>query len=112
MAVFDRPMGVTKAEAYVRLIAEALDMLARDLRGGMRADHVRPGYFRHLIGSHVVFYRFPHDGVLEVVRILHQRMDVARHLQRVIQAPDVWPPPALSGKRTMFQAFRQGRCDL
>lgn len=41
------------------------------------AGHVRPGYRKALSGRHVLFYRQGAQGV-EVVRILHQRMDVDR----------------------------------
>ncbi|WP_333473608.1 type II toxin-antitoxin system RelE/ParE family toxin [Xanthobacter dioxanivorans] len=44
------------------------------------AEDVRAGYFRLTVGSHVIFFRLPDDGSLTVVRILHQRMDVSRHL--------------------------------
>lgn len=34
---------------------------------------------RYLVGSHVVFYRET-THTLDVIRVLHQRMDVDRHL--------------------------------
>ena len=52
---------------------------ARDPRRGRPCDDVRAGYFRHPVGSHVVFYRRVAGGI-DVVRILHQRMDFQRHL--------------------------------
>lgn len=56
----------------------------RDLVAGrMRrraADDVRAGYRKAAVGSHVLFYRVREDGVLDIVRILHRRMDVPRHL--------------------------------
>jgi toxin ParE1/3/4 len=31
-------------------------------------------------GSHTLFYRVTAEGLIDVVRVLHQRMDVGRHL--------------------------------
>jgi toxin ParE1/3/4 len=46
---------------------------------GQHCDEVRPGYLKRQAGSHVLFYRL--DGqTVDVVRILHQRMDFGRHL--------------------------------
>ena len=43
------------------------------------ADDARQGYRKQPIGSHFVFYRITDVGPIEVMRILHQRMDVAAH---------------------------------
>lgn len=72
--------GAEQAEAYVRLIAGALERLAQGAIAGRDASAVKPGYWRHAVGSHVVFYRLAGTETLEVVRILHQRMDLPRHL--------------------------------
>jgi toxin ParE1/3/4 len=40
---------------------------------------VRAGYRSSRVGAHVIFYREFPEGI-EVVRILHQRMDVRRQL--------------------------------
>ena len=68
------------ADAHVRTIARAFDDIASDAASGLRADNIRTGYFRLLVGAHVLFYREAGPGVIEIVRILHQRMDVSRHL--------------------------------
>ncbi|WP_316252022.1 type II toxin-antitoxin system RelE/ParE family toxin [Paraburkholderia sp. 31.1] len=52
--------------------------LARGLKTG-RICSVRAGYWRYTAGSHVIFYQDT-DHTLDVIRILHQRMDVDRHL--------------------------------
>lgn len=72
--------GTHKADAYVRTIARAFDDIVSGTAAGMRADDVRAGYFRLLVAAHVLFYREAGPGGIEIVRILHQRMDVSRHL--------------------------------
>jgi toxin ParE1/3/4 len=70
---------IDQAERYIRAIRGAIEMVADDPQLGRRCDDIRVGYRKFPIGSHVLFYRFGRAG-LDVVRILHQRMDFARHL--------------------------------
>ncbi|QIJ74121.1 type II toxin-antitoxin system RelE/ParE family toxin [Methylobacterium sp. NI91] len=69
-----------QADRYVRLFADSFDGLASGMVTGRGADDIRPGYFKLAVGSHLVFYRMGAADVIEVVRILHQRMDFDRHL--------------------------------
>jgi toxin ParE1/3/4 len=54
--------------------------LAAGRKQGRSAAHIRPGYSCCRAGSHVLFYRAGDAGMIEIVRVLHQRMDVERHL--------------------------------
>ncbi|WP_307777811.1 MULTISPECIES: type II toxin-antitoxin system RelE/ParE family toxin [Rhizobium] len=44
-----------------------------------RATDIRDGYFKYAVGSHVIYYLL-RDGEVAIIRILHRRMDVGRHL--------------------------------
>ena len=72
--------GVAQADRYVRLIISACEDIAAGRVKGHSAEAIRTGYLRHSIGSHVVFFKMRRRSGIEVVRILHQRMDVGRHL--------------------------------
>ncbi|MDE1159444.1 MAG: type II toxin-antitoxin system RelE/ParE family toxin [Neorhizobium sp.] len=67
-----------KAEDYHAGLIAAFARLAAGKSRGRRSD-VRVDYWKYRVGSHVVFYKLTEDGI-EVVRILHERMDVARRL--------------------------------
>jgi len=41
---------------------------------------VRDGYFKAMVGLHMIYFRESDDGLIVVIRILHQSMDVGRHL--------------------------------
>ncbi len=71
--------GARQAETYVYEIAAALERIAEDPRRGRPCDEIREGYRRYGIGGHLVFFTVSTDGV-DVIRILHQRMDTTRHL--------------------------------
>lgn len=60
-------------------IRAAIERVAHDSSRGRVCDEVREGYRRYGIGSHLLFYRETDTGV-DVIRILHQRMDPTRHL--------------------------------
>jgi len=68
-----------QAETYLGEIRAALERLADDPVRGRACNEIREGYRRYAIGSHRIFYRAAPDGV-DVIRILHQRMDPAAHI--------------------------------
>ena len=72
--------GVDQAEEYLRQLQRAIERAAANPRIGRACDEVRPGYRKLAAGSHTLFYRVIAEAVIDVVRILHQRMDVDRHL--------------------------------
>lgn len=72
--------GDKQAEKYVREIQRAIDRVVDIPEIGRACDEVRPGYRKHAVGAHTLYYRVAGVDVIDVVRILHQRMDVDRHL--------------------------------
>lgn len=71
--------GLAQAVDYAELIAAACTELAEAPLRAPACDHVRPGYRRRGVGSHVIYFR-PTDYGIAVIRILHQRMDAGRRL--------------------------------
>jgi toxin ParE1/3/4 len=71
---------VDQAEQYLRELQRAIERAAANPRIGQACDEIRPDYRRLVAGSHTLFYRVNAEGVIDVVRVLHQRMDVDRHL--------------------------------
>ncbi len=77
-----RTWGEAQAKRYVREIAAACTAAAAGQRPSQVIDEIRSGYRKVLVNAHVVFFRAGEDGDAEVIRILHQRMDVDRHLDK------------------------------
>ncbi|MCK9249673.1 MAG: type II toxin-antitoxin system RelE/ParE family toxin [Solirubrobacteraceae bacterium] len=71
--------GVGQAETYIRELQAAIERVAADPDRGRTRDEIREGYRSYTIGSHAVFY-LAHADRVDVVRILHLRMDPGRHL--------------------------------
>lgn len=70
--------GPDQADRYTDEIRDACLALAHERKHGRPAD-VRPGYLRLPTGSHVIYYR-DHGDRLDVIRVLHSRMDADRNL--------------------------------
>ena len=71
--------GLARAVDYAELIAVACAELAEAPLRAPACDHIRPGYRRRGVGSHVIYFRPTVYGIA-VIRILHQRMDAGRRL--------------------------------
>jgi toxin ParE1/3/4 len=72
--------GSDQAEIYLRELQHTIERAAAEPRIGRDCGDIRPGYRRLAAGSHHVYYRHTDAALIEVVRILHQRMDVDRNL--------------------------------
>lgn len=68
-----------KAAQYLAGLHRCLETLAEWPEGGSDCGYIRPGYRKYPCHHHVIFYRPTAEGV-EVVRLLHESMDVDSHL--------------------------------
>lgn len=72
-----------QADRYVVAIVRGCQDLASGRRVGREMEFIRRGYLTYPINAHVVSFRHvPNDDGegIEIVRILHERMDPARHI--------------------------------
>jgi toxin ParE1/3/4 len=73
-----RNWSAAQAEHYHSRLMAAIEDLASGVRTGRNLE-VRAGYLKCPVGLHFICYRLS-ESHLDVIRILHQRMDVAAHL--------------------------------
>ena len=73
-----RQWSLEQADKYHRGIIAAIEGLVSGSKIGQRTD-VREGYWKYRVGMHVIYFRYS-EGYLDVIRILHARMDVNTHL--------------------------------
>lgn len=69
-----------QAERYILAIGDACESLGSGKRLGQSAEDIRKGYRKLSVGAHVVFYRTDANDLIDIVRILHQRMDLPSRL--------------------------------
>lgn len=71
--------SLTQADRYHSLVIKEIEFLATNPESGKNQHHIKEGYRSSKIKSHVVFYRII-GNELEVIRILHERMDLPNRL--------------------------------
>jgi len=72
-----------KQNRYLNLIFEEISFLTLNPFASDNFSHVRRGYFRSKVKSHLIFYRIDEKKkLLEIIRILHIQMDVDNHLNK------------------------------
>lgn len=71
--------GVGQLLIYRDKINDALQAIGQNPQLGHGRSDLPSTHLAYLVGSHVIIYRIGADS-LGVVRILHQRMSLARHL--------------------------------
>lgn len=70
-----------QADRYYDLIIDEIENVSKNPKVGKDYSHIREGYFQSKVKSHFIFYRMNFKKeVLEVIRILHQQMDIESRL--------------------------------
>ena len=69
------------ADRYYALIIEEIEFVAVNFMTGKSAEQTRKNYRVTKMKSHLIFYRKNDNGIVEIVRILHQRMDIKKRLK-------------------------------
>lgn len=67
-----------QADRYYELIIEEIEFIADNYLTGKSAEQTRKNYRVTKIKSHLIFYRKIKNDIVEIVRILHQRMTIKK----------------------------------
>lgn len=71
--------SLDQADRYLDVLVHAFLSLAAAPKQGQSCDHIRARYRRSRVERHVIYFRITHYGI-NVVRVLHDRMDITQHL--------------------------------
>ncbi len=72
---------VEQADRYYNLIFDEIEYIAKNPLSGRDFNHVRKNYRCSKVKSHLIFYRYREsDKIVEIIRILHQSMDIEERL--------------------------------
>lgn len=69
-----------QADRYYNLILDEIEYITENFESGKSLEHIRKGYRSTKVKSHLVFYRKSKRNTVEIIRILHQRMDIENRL--------------------------------
>lgn len=72
--------GAGQAEKYLTQLDQTFHVLAQTPSLGQDCSDLRPGLLSITCNRHIIFFRRNAAGTVEILRILHQRMDFQRHL--------------------------------
>ncbi|MCO5731099.1 type II toxin-antitoxin system RelE/ParE family toxin [Rhizobium sp. SSA_523] len=75
-----RTWSAERADRYSDDFFDAFDLLVQNPNLGRKAEGFGERYRRLFVGHHLVFYLVERSGDVLVVRILHERSDIPRHL--------------------------------
>lgn len=70
-----------QADRYISLIFDEIEYLANNPNSGKNFNHIRKNYRCSKVKSHLILYRLTtKPGDIEIIRILHQTMDIQNRL--------------------------------
>lgn len=72
--------SLEQADRYHNLIINEIEFISRNYNLSRKIDYIRQNYRVSKVKSHLVFFRLSEDGMIEIVRILHQSMDIKNRL--------------------------------
>lgn len=73
--------SLEQADYYYNLLMNEIEYLSENPKNGQDFNHIRKGYYRSRVKSHFIFYKVNlKSNELEVIRILHQKMDIESRL--------------------------------
>ena len=72
-----------QAHRYIDLIIDEIEYLCLNPKSGNDVNYIRKGYFRSKVKSHLILYKINiKENQLQIIRILHQMMDIERQLSK------------------------------
>lgn len=73
--------GITQADRYYNLIISEIKFIAAHPQSGKNVDFIREGYRSSKVNRHLIYYRISPQNIIEVIRILHEKMDIENRLR-------------------------------
>ena len=71
--------GVEQRNKYLAQLDDAFHQLANNPELGKSCDHIKRGYRKFPVASHVIYYQ-THASLIKVIRVLHKHMDVSKSI--------------------------------
>jgi len=65
-----------QADRYYNLILDEIEFIADNFESGKSVDYIKKGYRTSVVKSHIIFYRKSERNIVEIIRVLHQKMDI------------------------------------
>ncbi len=76
-----RKWSLEQADRYHNLIMNEIEFIVNNYNLSRNIGYIRSGYRMSKVKSHLVFYKKSSDEIIEIIRILHQNMDIEDRLK-------------------------------
>lgn len=70
-----------QADRYHNLIIDEINFIVKNYKLCRKMDYIRKGYRVSKAKSHLIFFKKTEDNMIEIIRILHQNMDIENRLK-------------------------------
>jgi len=73
--------SIEQADRYYSLLIDEIEFLQSNFYIGKSAEYIRSEYRVSFVKSHIIFYKIADDQKLEIIRILHQSVNIDKWLK-------------------------------
>ena len=74
--------SLEQADRYYNLILDEIEFISENFESGKSADYIKKGYRSSIVKSHIIFYRKSRRNIVEIIRVLHQKMDIENRIDK------------------------------
>jgi toxin ParE1/3/4 len=75
--------GKEQEAIYIKGLFGCFERIAQRATVNTDYSHIKPGCFKFKISHHIIIFHWLEDGRPEIIRILHENMDVPGQLAKV-----------------------------
>ena len=72
--------SLEQADRYYNLILDEIEFISENFESGKSADYIKKGYRSSIVKSHIIFYKKSRRNIVEIIRVLHQKMDIENRI--------------------------------
>jgi len=72
--------SLEQADRYYNLILNEIEYISENFESGKSVDHIKKGYRSSIVKSHIIFYKKSKRNIVEIIRVLHQKMDIENRI--------------------------------
>jgi toxin ParE1/3/4 len=69
-----------QADRYFDLLMDEIEHLSKYVESGKSVEYIKKAYRVSKVKSHLIFYKESDESMIEVVRILHEKMDIKNRI--------------------------------
>jgi len=73
--------SLEQADRYYNLILDEIEFIAENFESGKSVDYIKEGYRASMVKSHIIFYKKSKGNIVEIIRVLHQKMDIENRIE-------------------------------